>query len=165
MARNRRRSGAADPVVEPHSCRCLRSATLAPARNPAGGGVASKSRFSAAVSRGRSSAPNLFVPARRGSGPLAGWPLVGAVGPHASALRGGLRAGEPDRAFARVARRVPRLSRGAAGGFFSGHARYAARSGPRAARPAQRGAVDARSVQRDLFRTCLFGALPWVPAG
>src|SRR5947208_16749422 len=98
MAADRRRPGPADPVVEPHPCRCIRSAAIAPARDPAGGGVAGKSRFPETGSRHRSGPPNLLVPARGGFGPLAGWPLVGAVGPHASALWGRLRAGEPDRA-------------------------------------------------------------------
>ncbi len=85
--------------------------------------------------------------------------------PHAGAGRGGLRAGEPDRARARAAGGLPRLERPAAGAVLPHAARDAGRAGAsRRLEPAHR-AAHRGAAQRDLLRAGVFGPVPRLSTG
>ena len=124
------------------------------------------SELSVALSRRHASRRTLVVYVRRGSGALAGRPLVGARRSHANAVRAGLCAGESARSSracfptcsttstcVRVTRRVLRQLRDA----------FARQSSRR--RDAAGGGADARPIQRNLLRARLSRAPVRLAAG
>ena len=78
------------------------------------------------------------------------WLVIGCA--HASAVRSRICARESPQHLAAVSRCVPRAAGGAARAVLPHAARDAARERTLSGRHAPRGAADARSVHRDLFR-------------
>ncbi len=165
MGRGGGRRGAARGAAERHARRPLRRAAAAQRRPAAAGAGLRPAWLSVAVPRGQAGGRHLAAQLRGRPGALAERPLVGHCRPHAGAVGRRLRAGEPAGRRARLPGNVPRPARraprrllprpaGRAGGVGAGRGRRAA-----ACR-----AADAGAAQRNLFRACLPGALPRLPA-
>ena len=132
-------------------------------RRPSGRPALCESGFSAAIDRTGGTAALPSPLGRRGSGALARRPLVGTRRPHAIAFGNGIRAAESHDRCGRSAGGVSHGKRQAPGFLLPHPARGAARPG--AVRSSARGSADTRTVQRNLLRAFLSGALSRIHAG
>ncbi len=123
-----------------------------------------KPRFSAPACGRTCSEAQLSSSTRRGSRPVAGWPVVGACRPHASAFRRRVCARKSHDRFGCTSGSVSRLERATPGAVLSCPAggscsALAGCDNPRVV------LLTPGSAERDLFRAFVSGALPRLHTG
>ena len=161
----RRGVDSADAAAQFDPARSARS-TAAPAERAAASVAgAGQSGVSPPLPRHSCAARHLPAHARRGPGANAGWSVGGACRSDAGAVGRRLRARKPDRAAAQPSGSVSQRPHSPAGLLLPRAARLSDRADADSGPARQGRAADAGTVQRDVLRTRVPGAVPRLHAG